>query len=250
MSETPDAIADAQARIDRAKAERREHTAQLDGLLARVMARAEEASVANYEEHGAELGEPEPAYIDRYMVLQQSGLRLHEGDEDRKLLARLDIKRDRVHEVIHRWVDRAPDGRRVLILTGGTGAGKTFAAGYLMALRCTGVACMSVDLGRRLAPYKHELEQGVRPLSLSERLIVLDDLGTEDTKDRRWADAWVRFVERRQSYGETVITTNLDAAALRARYADERIIDRLDSCAHVVTVGDKSKRKKGGGMRR
>lgn len=65
-------------------------------------------------------------------------------------------------------------------------------------------------------------------------LLVLDDLGAE------WSSGWpltkvdAIIAERYNRRRATIITTNLDSAALRSRYTD-RMIDRLRGTCQIIT---------------
>lgn len=131
------------------------------------------------------------------------------------------------------------DDHRILFLAGGVGTGKTYAGA---------VAISECGAGRfsRASRLRHELypasfEEAPAPLNWGG-VWVVDDLGTEDAGDPRWASAWFDFVDARQFFGKTIITTNLAPADLRRRYGP-RVSDRLRQCARIVVCTGESIRK-------
>lgn len=132
--------------------------------------------------------------------------------------------------------------RPVLILSGSTGCGKTYAAACAIA-SAGGTVVSSRELGRRCEPHQNELNAGIRMIDLKQRLLVLDDLGTETgVDDKRWSTAFGSFIDHRQMFGKTIITTSLTREAMDLRY-DERITDRLNDCAVLVTIVTESMRR-------
>lgn len=135
------------------------------------------------------------------------------------------------------------DGERTfLVLTGGTGAGKTLAA--CQALGRGGLFERAVAAGR-LGLYGDDDVARMRSLRRA-KVLVLDDLGAEFAGDV-WRAQFDELVDER--YGQqrrTVITTNLSPEALRERYG-ARVVDRLRHDGLVVACGSESLRKPGGG---
>lgn len=143
-----------------------------------------------------------------------------------------------------------------LLLTGGVGSGKTVAACELFAklMRPGGYefiggvpeydrragrvvqACELAALGMFGPEAKEALAQAT-----DLRLLVLDDLGSEYLTDAWRSNLFLlvnaRWLKRRR----TVITTNLDMAALKARY-EPRVFDRIRDSGRAVHCGDKSLR--------
>ena len=149
-------------------------------------------------------------------------------------------------KAVEEWLEtRVP----MLVLCGGIGAGKTFAAA--VAHRRLGGLCLRASrLHIALAPWRGEAREGETLVDPSRcQLVVLDDLGTErDPKDPRWAEALFELVDSRMERQQrTLITSNLPRAKFRERY-DWRVIDRLNHVARVVELADKSMRTKGGGL--
>lgn len=223
--------------------------------LKTVVDRAMKAQLAAQEadaaEHGTtpELLEGERQRLNRRKArayaLVGSGLLVKAADVD--LIADSTFEVTPAIERVKSWAER-PDARRILVLCGGLGIGKTFAAGVAIASAGGAMAVKSMELGIRIRPFAADLAAGVVPLDLKHSLIVLDDLGTEaDHRERRWAEAFALFVEHRQMFGRTLITTNLRRTQIRRRY-DSRIIDRLNACAHAVELAGESRRASGGGL--
>ena len=129
-----------------------------------------------------------------------------------------------------------------LVLIGGVGSGKSFAAGY--AFRELGSRWTTFAAAPRLAA-KIDPWQGE---DRSERVnadsvLVLDDLGTEKDANGRFGEAFLRVLNARADY-PLIITSNLPKAEWRKRY-DERAISRLNHRARVVEIATKSLRSDG-----
>jgi len=150
----------------------------------------------------------------------------------------------------------AETGRCLLVLSGGTGVGKTHAAVSLTfelevngRLGYNGLGGIShfiaaTDLAKR-AGFDHEAQW--RELEQS-RLLVIDDYGAEFADGKGWlAAAFDGLINHRYADCRlTVITTNLDAAAFKSR-AGERIADRIvEAGRFVVLAGESLRRRKAG----
>lgn len=115
-------------------------------------------------------------------------------------------------QAVRAWL-AAP--KPMLVLTGGVGTGKTVAALWGLT-QVRGDLVYARDLARRHEVWGSDRDYGVRPIDLRHRLIVLDDLGTEATEDRRFAPALDELIDSRQGGGlRTIITTNLEAPEIR-----------------------------------
>ncbi len=154
------------------------------------------------------------------------------------------IVRDAVRDTaavraVREWLN---GGSTFLVLTGGTGAGKTLAA--CLALEKGGRFERAVAAGR-LGLYGDEDVARMKALR-ETRMLVLDDLGAEFAGDV-WRAQFDELVDER--YGNrlgTVITTNLSPAALKERYG-ARVADRIRHDGQVVACGSESLRAPGGG---
>lgn len=125
-----------------------------------------------------------------------------------------------------------------LLLMGTPGTGKTLATAPALAGR-PGEFVRAVELAR-LSSFDREDRKRLEAAQRA-RVLVLDDLGAEMLHDG-WKPTLdelvdIRWGERRR----TIITTNLDTEAFRARYGS-RIADRLRDDGFVVKCGDKSLR--------
>ncbi len=182
---------------------------------------------------------------ERAHALIGSGLLVDAADVD--LIADSTFEVTPAIEFVKKWAER-PDAPRILIMCGNVGIGKTFAAGVAIASAGGANAVKSIELATRVHPFAADLARGVVPLDLKHPFVVLDDLGTEsDQRERRWSEAFALFVEHRQMYGRTLITTNLRRTQLRRRY-DRRIVDRLNACGRAVDLAGESRRAKRGGL--
>ena len=155
-----------------------------------------------------------------------SGVRLSESDAKR--IARGEANDTKAVRAVTRFMDQ--ERVKILFLCGSVGTGKTFAAAHAVADNGGGVFVRS----RHLPVVMNPIGDAVHRVERAS-LVLLDDLGLEDSSDPKWANAWFEFVDTRQCHGKTIITTNLDQAKMRARY-DERVLSRLAACATAVKV--------------
>lgn len=129
-------------------------------------------------------------------------------------------------------------GRKpVLILSGGTGCGKTVAAAWALATREGPFqAIRAVRLGSAWERWSSDREDGVEALRLWVDTMLVDDLGQEPIEDRRVVPAVEELFDSRQSpRTRTIVTTNLSPAQMRERYS-ERVLSRWAQGAMVVHV--------------
>lgn len=136
--------------------------------------------------------------------------------------------------------------RPVLILSGGTGAGKTVAAAWALAAREGAFqALRAVRLGSAFERWSSDREDGVEALRLKVSTMLVDDLGQEPIEDRRVIPAIEELFDARQTPRlRTLITTNLSRDQIRQRYS-ERVISRLAQNAKVVQVSGTDLRRGG-----
>lgn len=145
--------------------------------------------------------------------------------------------------------------RRILVLSGGNGCGKTTAASWLVAqdpverYGAWGGAWPPhlhprfLDVARlvRLPKFSDEAMEPVERCSL----LAIDDLGMEYADEK---GAFLSFLDgllnaRYASQLRTVLTTNLRADAFKARYQG-RIADRIREVGRFVEIGGESLRGK------
>ncbi len=113
---------------------------------------------------------------------------------------------------------------RFLGMLGGTGIGKTVACAWAIAKLGSGACVKAEELGRTLLGFKRD--QAAVDRILKARLLVIDDLGTEEM--RGFATALYECVDHRLSQGWalTAITSNLEQTAFEAKY-ESRTVARL-----------------------
>lgn len=153
------------------------------------------------------------------------------------------------------------DARDMLVLSGAPGCGKTVAAAAWLVGFVRDKANWKPDgfddktprfrwhrpvwvTAARLARWERYDEEKMDELLKTPRLVV-DDLGGEYMdKGGFYASLLDEIVNERQAASRpTVLTTNLDAEAFKARYG-ERIVDRIREGGRFVACGNKSMRRK------
>jgi len=133
------------------------------------------------------------------------------------------------------WADSFPDCKHILLISGGTGLGKTYTArciqrrvierGYTAA-NYTAYRLFSLFHSDRLG---EDVDLGA---ILSVPLLIIDDLGTEPMTRNVTIEYFFDLLNERFSAGlHTVIATNLDYVSLNERYG-ERIHSRLMDTRH------------------
>lgn len=129
---------------------------------------------------------------------------------------------------------------RCLVLSGPSGIGKSWAA-------VAAVRFLLEELGTTaLWGYAGDMLSGYRPEAVrysaeaQARILVVDDLGTEDARDK---GKWDTLIYRRHGAGRTtIITTNLSLQAFADKFGS-RVGDRLREWAEWRTFGGESKRE-------
>ena len=137
--------------------------------------------------------------------------------------------------LVLRWVD---SGRRGLLLRGGVGAGKSFAAA--LAVHKLGEASWHRP-NDFVSAVLHAYDDAAP--KLSKRLVVIDDVGRETKTD--FEEALCAFLD--DSDARFILTANLTRDDFSKRY-DLRLIDRLNDCAVAATAKGESRRKQTGGF--
>jgi DNA replication protein DnaC len=130
-------------------------------------------------------------------------------------------------------------GKRLLLLAGTFGTGKSVAAGYAIQRRPG--RWMHASEIAKAAGFKHEDRMAELQ---SARLLVIDDLGAEFNDASGWGKAALTtlLLTRYEDGLATVMTTNLDGKAWK-QYADPRILDRLAGDGVVFGAVGKSRRR-------
>lgn len=142
-----------------------------------------------------------------------------------------------------RWLE---SDRPVLILSGGTGVGKTVAAAHAMARAVRSQFVRAVQVGAHWERWSSDRESNIAPLDLAVPLLVIDDLGQESLEDRRTICALEEIFDARKTpRTRTIVTTNLDKKGIESRYRSERINSRLSECATIAMLqGDDMRRRR------
>lgn len=188
------------------------------------------ATVVEYQAHAAKLdalrAEAEAAHerqrrVER--ILAQVGPRITD-DVAARIRAGAGLTDTAAHVVVTAWL--ATD-TPALIVSGGTGSGKTVAAIRAMEQHTRPQFLRALRIGAHFERWSADREDGTEPIDFHADLIVIDDLGQEPTEDRRAMPALEEVLDQRQSARtRTLITTNLNADQIRDRYS-ERIRSRL-----------------------
>ena len=172
-----------------------------------------------------------------YAVLSE-GQDIPCGEEGFLTRPRLDVltadARDaykKLYALLNRYALSFPEVKKIYTLTGAVGVGKSYAAGAVShALMRRGFSVLFLNAVRlneifleyHLAPL--HLKQSVfAPLTEAD-LLVVDDLGAEPLLNNVTVNYLYSLLSERTK--PVMITTNLDAEALKARYTD-RIFSRL-----------------------
>ena len=153
--------------------------------------------------------------------------------------------------VCEKWANEYPNAAyRDLVLSGGTGLGKTFllrAMAERLIERDKNVLIISaysmLDILR-----KSYFDHDSRASELQDAdVLMIDDLGSEPLMQNVTVEQLFNLLNERQNRGKsTVISTNLDMARFRERYT-ERIASRLmDSRCKILSLMGKDIRTGGG----
>ena len=226
---------------------------RLSEIIQKAMSTAISLREADAAEKGISLEELEKRQAEAERRARIEGIlnrsRIEITAKDKELILRESYRETEAVRIVRQWwKQRATEERPILVLCGGTGAGKTMACALAIVDHGKGVAIESQNLPKRVDPWTSEIIAGAREVDLSHSLIVLDDLGTEGKPPGdRWSRAFHGFVSARLSHGRTLITTNLKRAEFRQRY-DARVIDRLNSGARAIELTGQSLRKGGAGL--
>lgn len=146
---------------------------------------------------------------------------------------------------VRAWLEAAgqPNARRVLVLLGRPGTGKTFAAAYAyLAQRRNDAAYAKVrnvcqrfraSFGEEAADYERMLRA---------HLLIVDELGTERGSDVEVAQAALHDIVDERQGRRTILISNLSKRQFLERY-DERTIDRLRECGAMREFSGQSMRR-------
>jgi DNA replication protein DnaC len=161
---------------------------------------------------------------------------------------------------VNAWLSAMP--RKVLVLRGGVGCGKSVAAALAVKHWCRPAIGKSADPFNE-RPVTFTVIRGLSCAWLSPDdvvsavmhayddkspklcpYLVIDDMGRESKPE--FAEALCRLLDSGKH--TMVITTNLSKQQLRERYPDLRLIDRLNHAAMATDLKSKSLRRQDGGF--
>lgn len=161
---------------------------------------------------------------------------------DREAIVRGTLAKTHALRVVEAWrgLYRGGDERSLatrrefvpfLTLYGPTGLGKTVAGAWLLAYE--GGLYVSVEELRRRLTSGHWRDASWADQVLRARVVVLDDVGTEDGDARA---AMFELVNRRQGLARamTLITSNLVCRDDFVQRYDERVVRRLEHAGRMV----------------
>ena len=144
---------------------------------------------------------------------------------------------------VQRWLaDR--DAHPILVLSGGTGAGKSVAAAWALA---NGPSyCRWRSGAQALRAFAANFGPGAEDQDAMRacRLLVLDEVGVHLDAARTLAMLLDLFDSRKGSAARTrtVVTTNMLQSAFLQRFADQRLHSRMrEDCRWVVTTAPDSR---------
>jgi hypothetical protein len=148
--------------------------------------------------------------------------------------------------VVQAWLDVAHgrivrrDGRRpcVLVLSGSIGVGKTVAAAWALAME-GGDYTTADELPERMFPGRYRRYEA-KPFGGA--VAVVDDVGTEESKDFGAALLKLIDVRMHRARSLTILTSNLSKAQWTRRY-DLRLMDRLEEAGAFVEFEEQSMRR-------
>lgn len=268
-SETPQAIIDAQADLERRRVELRKRE-DIDREHRRATRAAPEAIGGSLERY---LQDPPPGLLTEAEVealdeqrdfglwpdrLHSSGIVPELHDDDFGRIVRNECMPTRPLRIVKRWVAahrRPKTGHQPpswLFVCGGVGTGKTVAAGFALSQIGGAYTTMQAMLAEYNARQRRTNRDGDDPFPRRlERasLVVLDELGTERADQADLArEVMFRLVSRRQSRRRmTLVLTNDDVRACRARFEggayDVRAYSRLLPMWSLLDCGGESLRR-------
>lgn len=156
------------------------------------------------------------------------------GVGERSLTAAADADDTEALGVVKRWLPE--HSLSWLALCGTKGTGKSVAATWAVreAIRSGGSGAFrrSHELGKL-----SQFDAGAQELEHLKRvnLLVVDDFGTELFNDYARAQLHELLDQRHESYGRTIITSNLPWVELKARLG-ERLVDRFEQCGRYAQL--------------
>ncbi len=215
----------------------------LEAAMARIRATAEENKRSLQANPAAELVIQQR--IAEYEAVKKDDLRrwrnevLEKCGIPRRMWAELEsLKETDAIRAVDNW---RKGGKTFLVLEGGVGVGKTYAASHFVA-QPGGLFVKTMDIARKSAFDTEGWNQ-----LYTTPFLAIDDLGSEPLDEKGWAlSAILGLIDRRyDEAAHTVITTNLSLDQIRKRYGQDggRLFDRLREAADWVQLGGKSMRR-------
>jgi len=207
---------------------------KLSALLCNLEALIVDDKAAAERDRVIAQGQAYEARIRRMEVLHREGVPLDAKVEQAILDGGDKLKPTRALQAVRGWLGRQ-DVPPVLVLSGGTGCGKSAAAAYAVAEHRAGIWRTAAQLCRTFsASFGEQFDD--QELCLTAALLVADDVGTELEPHReRMAATLVELLEhRKRPSTRTIITTNLNRRAFADRYGSERLMSRMAREAGVV----------------
>lgn len=215
----------------RAAKEREKHEAAARGVTVDQL-RAQEAADRQIDE-ARELADNRARRISRFAR--------YITREDAERIARDELDTDAWRAVLA-WLGTSST---FLVLSGGTGTGKTVAALGALARR-GGVMVSSLDVVRAWRN-EHDEARMLRSRILDSGFLVLDDLGVESDRDNA-RTALQELVNARQGACRTIITTNLSRASFGSAY-DARTLERIEHGGVFAALTVRTSMRARGGAR-
>jgi len=195
-----------------------------------------EAELAAYEVMRAQEAAQE-AWLARAARLERSGADAELPDDVRTRVVNGDLDEWHSVQATRSWLS-SRDGKSCLVLAGTTGVGKTVAAADALAAEGGLLVSANEFVIAFAAMFGHEAE--ARERMLKTRLLVVDDIGTEDDHGRM-TSALVALLSKRASaqWSPTIMTTNMSVNEFAKRYDSDRLKSRCAQLMNWVQLKDK-----------
>lgn len=181
----------------------------------------------------AERDEERARQLDRVLRLHTLPIKT----SDAEVIANGSAKRTRCVAAVDAWL--ASDVP-ILVLSGGVGRGKTFAAAYAYHQRRDAKYIGAREFERVFsARYGDELEAQDTCMTVS--MLVVDDVGRERDAEAMTYALLDLVDDRRKDDRRTILISNLGRQQLKQRYRDERLWSRLgepDVCMWLIDKGE------------
>lgn len=165
------------------------------------------------------------------------------ADHARFAAATLDKLQPKAREIISAWAQ--DDGAGALVIAGGVGTGKSFAAFAVlreMYLRKQSVKFWPVPkLLDALRPSSSGSAEQVAFEASTVDVLVLDDIGAERPTDWSGERLYILVNDRWMARRRMIVTSNLDAKSLRG-VIGERMYSRFLDGGHVLNMGMEDQR--------